>query len=62
MRRTLVLLLLTATVAMPGPAQTIVLGTGTLHNDPTSYPAPYGNYYKGARHQVLVRAAADAPA
>ena len=29
------------------------LGTGTLENTNTSYPTPYGNFYKGARHQFL---------
>lgn len=29
------------------------LGTGTLENTSTSYPAPYGNYYEGAKHQFL---------
>ena len=29
------------------------LGTGTLENISTSYPTPYGNFYKGARHQFL---------
>ncbi len=35
---------------------TITLGTGTSTNGTTSYPAPYGNYYYGARHQMLVLA------
>lgn len=30
---------------------------GTLQNSNTGYPAPYGNWYWSARHQVLVRAA-----
>lgn len=34
----------------------ITVGTGTVTNSATSYPAPYGNYYYGARHQFLVRA------
>ncbi|NTV83407.1 MAG: T9SS type A sorting domain-containing protein, partial [Bacteroidales bacterium] len=34
-----------------------VLGTGQLHNSPTDYPAPYGNWYWAARHQMLIRAA-----
>lgn len=36
--------------------QTITLGTGTTANSNTSYPAPYGNYYHGAKHQMIVRA------
>ena len=34
-----------------------VVGTGTGANTTTTYPAPYGNYYWGARHQFLVTAA-----
>jgi hypothetical protein len=33
-----------------------VIGTGNLQNSTTSYPAPYGNWYWCARHQMLVRA------
>jgi hypothetical protein len=29
------------------------VGTGTLQNTSTSYPAPYGNWYEGAKHQFL---------
>ncbi|MDW7996964.1 MAG: hypothetical protein RMJ46_04695, partial [Bacteroidota bacterium] len=35
---------------------TVTIGTGTSYNSSTSYPAPYGNWYGGARHQILVRA------
>ncbi len=38
-------------------AQTYQVGTGTIQNTTTSYPAPYGNFYWGARHQFLVTAA-----
>lgn len=34
----------------------VVIGTGTIVNSPFDYPAPYGNWYWGARHQLLVRA------
>ncbi|MBM3935763.1 MAG: hypothetical protein FJ343_01280, partial [Sphingomonadales bacterium] len=38
-------------------AQLVVdVGTGTLQNTPISYPAPYGNWYWGAKHQMMVRA------
>ena len=38
-------------------AQVIVtLGTGTTTNTSTTYPAPYGNWYWGARQQYLIRA------
>ena len=29
------------------------VGTGTIQNSSTSYPAPYGNWYMGAKHQFL---------
>ncbi len=32
------------------------VGTGTITNTATSYPAPYGGFYWGARHQFLVHA------
>ncbi len=38
-------------------AQVYQVGTGTLVNTTTSYPAPYGNFYYGAKHQFLVTAA-----
>ena len=34
----------------------VTIGTGTLQNTTMSYPAPYGNYYYGARHQFLLPA------
>ncbi|MCE2840656.1 MAG: hypothetical protein LW729_04650 [Bacteroidetes bacterium] len=34
----------------------VTVGSGTLQNTPTSYPAPYGNFYWGARHQMIIRA------
>ncbi|MBA4303386.1 MAG: hypothetical protein C0424_04100, partial [Sphingobacteriaceae bacterium] len=38
-------------------AQNIVtIGTGTLTVSNTTYPAPYGNFYWGARHQFLILA------
>lgn len=38
-------------------AQTIVtIGTSAQQNSNTSYPAPYGNWYHGAKHQMLIRA------
>jgi Lamin Tail Domain len=30
-----------------------LIGTGTIQNSSTDYPAPYGNWYFGARHQLL---------
>jgi hypothetical protein len=32
------------------------IGTGVIHNSPTDYPAPYGNWYWSARHQMLITA------
>lgn len=32
------------------------VGTGTVTNTTTAYPAPYGNFYWGARHQFLILA------
>ncbi|NLO19597.1 MAG: hypothetical protein GX121_06940, partial [Ignavibacteria bacterium] len=32
------------------------IGTGTAFNGPYEYPAPYGNYWWGAKHQILIRA------
>jgi len=41
----------------PPPAPNfIIVGTGTTANTSGSYPAPYGNWYFGAKHQMLVRA------
>ncbi|MFM9142759.1 MAG: hypothetical protein ACKOPP_02045 [Bacteroidota bacterium] len=34
----------------------VTVGTGTQQNSGNTYPAPYGNFYWGARHQMLVRA------
>ena len=34
----------------------ITIGTGTTSNTSTTYPAPYGNWYQGARHQFLILA------
>jgi hypothetical protein len=34
----------------------VVMGTGTEFNDEYSWPAPYGNWYTQARHQMLFRA------
>lgn len=34
----------------------VTIGTGAVQNCNTCYPAPYGNWYWGARHQMLVRA------
>jgi hypothetical protein len=51
------LMLACALFASLAQAQVITLGTGTVLNTGTAYPAPYGNYWGGARHQILVTAA-----
>ncbi len=33
---------------------TITIGTGTNTNGDQGYPAPYGNYYDGAKHQFII--------
>jgi hypothetical protein len=33
------------------------IGTGQIQNSPYDYPAPYGNWYWGSRHQMLIKAA-----
>lgn len=38
-----------------GPGSTGDVGTGTSLLSTTSYPAPFGHYYKSARHQLLYR-------
>ena len=35
----------------------VTIGTGTVQNLNTDYPAPYGNWYWGARHQFIIPAA-----
>lgn len=45
-------------ISFTGIAQTtnIYIGNGTQSNSSTSYPAPYGNWYWGAKHQIIVLA------
>lgn len=35
---------------------TITIGSGSSTNTGTTYPAPYGNWYFGAKHQILILA------
>lgn len=35
---------------------TITIGSGLFTNSNTEYPAPYGNWYYGAKHQMLILA------
>lgn len=45
-------------ISFSGFAQTtnIYIGNGTQANTSTAYPAPYGNWYWGAKHQIIVLA------
>ena len=43
-------------ISIYGNAQTITIGTGTTYNSTSGYPAPYGNWYYGARHQFIIKA------
>ncbi len=33
----------------------LTIGAGAITNSPYDYPAPYGNWYWGARHQMMIR-------
>ncbi|HPO63893.1 MAG TPA: hypothetical protein PK762_12510, partial [Candidatus Kapabacteria bacterium] len=35
----------------------VTIGNGTTYNTSSGYPAPYGRFYWGARHQILITAA-----
>ncbi len=51
------LLLLMVLASGISSAQVIYeIGTGTVTNSSTSYPAPYGNYYWGSADQYIIRA------
>jgi gliding motility-associated-like protein len=47
----------TTTIPCSGAILTGVLGTANTTNTATDYPAVFGNYYKGARHQIIYTAA-----
>lgn len=49
-------LLLVISSLIPAQVTLITIGTGTTTNSTTTYPAPYGNWYFGAKHQMIVRA------
>jgi hypothetical protein len=57
MKKFCLLMLACALFASLVQAQVITIGTGMVVNSSLSYPAPYGNYYGGARHQIIVTAA-----
>lgn len=55
--RTLLLLFFLHTIFLhTGFSQLITVGTSSTSNTALSYPAPYGNYYHGAKHQMIIRA------
>lgn len=35
---------------------TVTVGTGNVVNSSTTWPAPYGHWYRNSRHQMLIRA------
>jgi PKD repeat protein len=45
------------TLSFSAFSATITIGTGGTTNTSTTYPAPYGNWYWGAKHQLMVTAA-----
>lgn len=45
-----------ATSIINDSVRTVTIGSGTTTNSGTVYPAPYGNWYKNARHRLLYRA------
>jgi gliding motility-associated-like protein len=47
----------TTTTPCAGPILNAAIGTGTASNSATGYPAVFGNFYWGARHQMLYTAA-----
>lgn len=46
----------TVQLAVIAPTMGAAIGSGNITNSDTGYPAPYGNYYLGAKHQMLFRA------
>jgi PKD repeat protein len=44
------------TMCTVGVSQLFVIGTGTSTNTTTTYPAPYGQWYNGSKHQMLILA------
>lgn len=56
-KRLLTLLILPFLLEGVANGQTITIGSGTASNSYIGYPAPFGNYYSGARHQFIYRKA-----
>ena len=57
MKTKFLLLLTICCFVLSSHAQTIVtIGTGTTQNSSTSYPSPYGNWWSGTKHQMLILA------
>ncbi len=55
-RKSFIILLLAIFWAASGFSQQFTIGTGTNTNFNTGYPAPYGNWFNGAKHQFLIQA------
>ena len=55
-KKLFVLMMISLVWATSGFAQTYTIGTGTGTNTGYTYPAPYGNWYNGAKHQFLILA------
>jgi len=45
-----------STTGCSGTPSVLTIGGGLQSNGTTTYPAPYGNFYWGSRHQILVLA------
>ncbi|MBT7142286.1 MAG: hypothetical protein HN894_03025, partial [Bacteroidetes bacterium] len=56
LKSSILVVLMTLLFSNFGHSQLVTIGTGTIVNTNTTYPAPYGNYYMGARHQMLILA------
>ena len=56
MRKTLLLFSFIFCIVYGNAQQLITIGTGNINNSSTTYPAPYGNWFWGARHQFLILA------
>ena len=57
MKKCALFLIAAMAIAMPVTAQLVTVGTGVVNNTIYSYPAPYGNYWWGSRHQFIIQPA-----
>src|SRR5688572_13208821 len=56
LKQLFLLLAILGTTIIAKSQTTITIGSGTSYNTTTGLPAPYGNYYYGAKHQMLIKA------